>query len=111
MHLKSIVFDCPIIYRGIVQPIKNAIHAMELNEYIKQYLSESCKLYVIVVSYNEAQYVISASIHMTNKTKMTAIVNNLSAALNASVSILRVIHDSDEFNIECISSSDNTEAV
>jgi hypothetical protein len=42
---------------------------------------------------------------------MTAIVNNLSAALNASVSILRVIHSSDEFNIECISSSDNTEAV
>lgn len=107
MHLKSIVFDCPIIYRGIVQPIKNEIHAIELNEYIKRYLSESYKSYVIVVSYNEAQYVISSVVHMTNKTKMAAIVNNLSEALNASVSILRVTHDSGEFNIECISSSNS----
>lgn len=107
MHLKSIVFDCPIIYRGIVQPIKNEVHAIELNEYIKRYLSESCKSYVIVVSYNEAQYVISAVAHITNKTKMTAIVNSLSAVLNSSVSILRVTHDSGEFNIECISVSDN----
>lgn len=108
MHIKSIVFDCPIIYRGIVQSVKNEIHAMELNEYTKQYLSEPCKLYIIAVSYNEDQYVINATTHIANKAKITAIVNSLSKALNANVSIFRVINDSNGLNIESVSTSNNT---
>lgn len=111
MHVKSIVFDCPIIYRGVVQPIKNEIHVMELNEYARRYLSEPCKLYVITVSYNETQYVISATTHIVNKAKMTVIVNSLSEMLNANISVLRVINDSNGFNIECIFTSNSTAVI
>ena len=59
MKVKSIVIDCPVLFRGSVTSIEE-VHAPELNYYVNGITYNEAQSHLIVVDCNNEQYVIDS---------------------------------------------------
>ena len=107
MNIKSITFDCPVIYRGQIHyDLMRELTAFELNYYIHSNLFQCKKAFFIVVNYNNNDYIIeSSSNKYSNIKKLTRRMSKLSMILDATVKLLFVKSNEDQFSIETIATS------
>lgn len=104
MKLKSITFDCPIMYRGkIYYDLIREITAPELNYYINSNLFQCNKAFFIVVNYNNSDYIIECSpSKYSSIKKLTRRMSKLSTILDATVKLLFVKSNENGISVETI---------
>ena len=109
MKIKSITFDCPVIYRGQIHyGLIREITAPELNYYINSNLFQCKKAFFIVVNYSNNDYIIEfSSSKYSNVKKLTHRMAKLSAILDATVKLLFVKSDENGVNVETVITSDD----
>ena len=109
MKIKSITFDCPVIYRGQIHyDLIREIIAPELNYYINSNLFQCNKAFFIVVNYNNNDYIIElSSSKYSNVKKLTRRMSKLSMILDATVKLLFVKSDVNKVSIETVATSDD----
>lgn len=93
MKVKSITFDCPVLFRGKLSHLEE-VHAPELNSYISGITYNEIASYFIVVDFNNEQYVIDV-IKGRKKDQYNKYISQLSNFLQANVSIIEVLLNDD----------------
>lgn len=106
MKIKSITFDCPILYRGRISSIKE-IRAPELNSFVNNITYNKTQSHLVVVDYNNSQYVIDVLKHSPNNNKgYGKQLPQLSNFLQATVSIIKVtLNEDSTYSFETVQSS------
>ena len=105
MKLKSITFECPVLFRGNVVSIED-IHAPELTSFINGITFNSEHRYFLVVEYNGCLYVVDYVPKKYNTKK----VDYLSKYLHTKVSILEAsVTENNTYSFEVIYTSENKE--
>ena len=109
MKIKSITFDCPVIYRGQIHyDLIREITAPELNYYINSNLFQCKKAFFIVINYYNNDYIIEvSSSKYSNVKKLTHRMTKLSMILNATVKLLFVKSGENGATVETVVSSDD----
>lgn len=112
MNIKSITFDCPVIYRGQIHyGLMREITAPELNYYIYSSLFQCNNAFFIVVNYNNNDYIIEfSSSKYSNIRKLIRKMSKLSTILDATIKLLSVKSNDDGISIETIAASDECTA-
>lgn len=106
MKIKSITFDCPILYRGRIS-FTEEIHAPEINSFVNGVTYNDSQSHLVVVDYNNSQYVIDVIKHYTNNDNCySKQLSKLSCFLQATVSIIRVtLNENSTYLFETVQSS------
>lgn len=106
MKVKSITFDCPILYRGNISTIEE-IRAPELNSYVDSVTYNKATAYFVVVNYGNSQYVIDILKHaFRDDNSYSKRLLQLSNWLQATVSIVKVTLNEDAtYSFETVKSS------
>lgn len=109
MNIKSITFDCPVIYRGQIHyGLMREITAPELNYYIHSSLFQCNKAFFIVVNYNNSDYIIEfSSSKYSNIRKLIHRMSKLSTILDATVKLLSVISNENNISVTTIATSND----
>ena len=107
MNIKSITFDCPVIYRGQIHyDLIREIIAPELNYYIHSNKFQCKKAFFIVVNCNNNDYIIEfSSSKYSNIRKLICRMSKLSTILDATIKLLSVNSNENGINIETIATS------
>lgn len=110
MHIKSIIFDCPVLYRGQIHyDLMREITAPELNYYIHSSLFKCSKAFFIVVNYNNNDYIIEFSFSKySNIKKLIRRMSRLSTILDTTVKLLSVKYNDGDVSVEVIASSEDS---
>ena len=106
MKIKSITFDCPILYRGRISFTED-IQAPELNSFVNGVTYNETQSYLVVVDYNNNQYVINSLkyAHKNNK-GYSEQLSQLSNFLQATISIIKVtLNEDSTYSFETVQSS------
>lgn len=106
MNIKSITFDCPILYRGKIFSVEE-VRAPELNSFINSITHNEIQSHLLVVDYNNSQYVIGVLKHIPKNDKgYSKRLSQISNFLQATVSIIKVILNEDAtYSFETVQSS------
>ena len=105
MNIKSITFDCPILYRGKLSFIEE-IRAPELNSFVNGITYNKAQSHLLVVNYNNSQYVIDVLKHTPSNKGYSRQLSQISSFLQATVSIIKVILNEDAtYSFETVQSS------
>lgn len=106
MNIKSITFDCPILYRGKLSFIEE-VRAPELNSFVNGITYNKTQYHLLVVNYNNSQYVIDVLKHTPKNDKCYSIyLSQLSSFLQATVSIIKVtLNEDTTYSFETVQSS------
>lgn len=106
MNIKSITFDCSVLFKGKITTIEE-VHAPELNNFVNNISYNETQFYLLVVDYNNSQYVIDVlrHVHKNNKGYNKRLLQ-LSNFLQATVSIIKVIlNENSTYSFETVQSS------
>lgn len=106
MKIKSITFECPILYRGCLS-FTEEIRAPELNSFVNDITYNEIQSNLVVVEYNNSQYVIDVLKHPYKNDKgYSRHLSQLSSFLQATVSIIKVtLSDDSTYLFETVQSS------
>lgn len=106
MNIKSITFDCPSLFKDKIATI-NEIHAPELNNFVNKILYNETQAYLLVVDYNNSQYVIDVLKHVCkNDRGYNKRLSQLSNFLQATVSIIKItLNEDSTYSFETVQSS------
>jgi len=106
MKIKSITFDCPILYRGNFEVIEE-IRAPELNSFVSGATYNETRSHLVVVDHDNSQYVIDVIKHSYKDNKgYGKHLSQLSRFLQATVSIIKVTLNEDAtYSFETVKSS------
>ena len=106
MKLKSITFDCPILFRGNFSFIEE-VHAPELNSFINSATYNKSQSYLVVVDHNNSQYVIDVIENVRKNDKgYSKHLKQLRNFLQATVSIIKATLNEDAtYSFETMQSS------
>lgn len=95
MNIKSITFDCPVLFRGKIFSIEE-IRAPELNSFVNGITYNKAQSHFVVVDYNNNQYVIDVLKHTYKNDKgYSKQLSQISNFLQATVSIIKVTLNED----------------
>lgn len=106
MKIKSITFDCPILYRGRISFIEE-IRAPELNSFVNNITYNEAQSHLVVVDYNNSQYVIDVLKYPYKNDKgYSKQLPQLSSFLQATISIIKVtLNEDSTYSFETVQSS------
>lgn len=106
MKIKNITFDCPILHRGCFS-FTEEIRAPELNNFVNDITYNEAQSHLVVVDYNNSQYVIDVLKYASKNDKgYSRLLSQLSNFLQATVSIIRVtLNEASTYSFETIQSS------
>ena len=105
MKIKSITFECPILYRGRIS-FTEEIRAPEINSFVNGITYNETQSHLLVVDYNNSQYVIDVFKHTPNNKGYSKHLSQLSNFLQATVSIIKVtLNEDSTYSFETVQSS------
>lgn len=106
MNIKSITFDCPVLFKGKIAEIEE-VRAPELNSFVNNISYNETQFYLLVVDYNNSQYVIDVLKHVhKNDRGYNKQLSQLSNFLQTTVSIIRVtLNEDSTYLFETVQSS------
>lgn len=107
MKLKSITFDCPILFRGHITSIEE-VHAPELNYYVNSIAFNLEHAYLITVEYNNEQYVVENKYKHFKDKKTLKKINMLSRFLQSRINVIEVTYLEDSYSFNTVYSHDQT---
>ena len=91
MKIKSITFDCPVLFRGKVLSIEE-VRAPELNYYINSIAFNREHCYFITIEFNKEQYVIDSNLKHIKDKKTFKRINLLGSLLHSRVNVVEVLY-------------------
>lgn len=101
MNIKSITFDCPILYRGKIFSIEE-IRAPELNYYINSIAFNREHCYLTTIEFNSAQYVIDNNLKHVKSSKTLKKIDLLSSLLHSRVNVVEVVYLENEYSCNIV---------
>ena len=105
MNIKSITVDCPILHRGKLSFIEE-VRAPELNSFVNGITYNKAQSHLLVVNYNNSQYVIDVLKHTPSNNGYSRQLSYISNFLKATVSIIKVtLNEDTTYSFETVQSS------